>query len=62
MNYCEYDHNRDDDCGKPAQMKWHGMYLCPGHFDEAMALLEGGWLSREQEENDSLDEILKKDQ
>jgi len=43
-------------------MKWHGMYLCPEHFDEAMALLEGGWLSREQEENDSLDEILKKDQ
>jgi hypothetical protein len=38
MNYCQYDHNLDKPCGKPAQMKLMGMHLCPEHYDETMRL------------------------
>jgi hypothetical protein len=32
-HFCEYDHNLDEACGKPAGIKWHGMWLCAGHYD-----------------------------
>lgn len=39
-HYCEYDHNRDEPCGKSAGMKWRGMWLCAEHWDWTAALFE----------------------
>lgn len=37
-HYCEYDHNLDEPCGKPARLKLLGLWLCAEHYDEAMRL------------------------
>jgi hypothetical protein len=30
---CEFDHNLDEPCGKPAAIKWRGMWFCVEHWD-----------------------------
>jgi hypothetical protein len=32
-HYCEFDHNLDEPCGRPACMKWRGMWFCAEHWD-----------------------------
>jgi hypothetical protein len=33
-HFCEYDHNLDEACGKPAVIKVLGMWMCAEHYDE----------------------------
>jgi hypothetical protein len=33
-HFCEYDHNLDEPCGKPAVIKVLGMWMCAEHYDE----------------------------
>jgi hypothetical protein len=33
---CEYDHNLDEPCGKPANLKLIGMWMCAEHYDWTM--------------------------
>ena len=39
-HFCEYDHNLDEPCGKPAGIKWQGMWLCAEHYDWTMDFFE----------------------
>jgi hypothetical protein len=32
-HFCEFDHNLDEPCGKPASIKWRGMWFCAEHWD-----------------------------
>jgi hypothetical protein len=32
-HYCEFDHNLNEPCGRPARMKWRGMWFCAEHWD-----------------------------
>jgi hypothetical protein len=32
-HYCEFDHNLDEPCGRPACMKWRGMWFFAEHWD-----------------------------
>jgi len=39
-HYCEYDHNLEEPCGKPAGLKWGWLWLCAEHYDHTMKMLE----------------------
>ena len=32
-HYCEFDHDLDEPCGRPATIRCHGMWFCAEHYD-----------------------------
>jgi len=32
-HFCEFDHNLDEPCRKPASIKWREMWFCAEHWD-----------------------------
>ena len=50
-HFCEYDHNLDEPCDKPATIKVVGMWMCAQHYDEHARLMAVMGRTPEGEEN-----------
>ena len=58
-HFCEYAHNLDEACGKPAAIKWHGMWLCAEHYDWTVEFFAAMGIDAEDAtDRDSADKAL----